>query len=76
VTIRQQNGADLANDTRFDLAWLPPPFIPQPAVASALPGAAAAPHLGGWLVLGRSKSGSTPVKDALTWLKARPARST
>lgn len=58
-----------ADDTGFDLAWLPAPFLPQPAVAGALPRVAAALHPGRWPVLGYSKSGSTPVEDTFTRLK-------
>lgn len=48
---------------------LPAPFIPQPAMADALPPVVPALHPRGWLVLGRSKSGAAPVEDALTRLK-------
>jgi protein-L-isoaspartate O-methyltransferase len=69
VTVRKQDAADFTDDTRFDLAWLPAPFIPQPALASAMPRVAAALHPGGWLLLGHGKSGGSQVEDALTQLK-------
>jgi hypothetical protein len=69
VTVRKQDVADFTDDTGFDLAWLPAPFIPQSAVHSALPRVAAALHPGGWLVVGHGKFGGTPVEDALTQLK-------
>ena len=66
MTVRKQNVADSAGATGFDLAWLPGAVHPAPAVAGALPPVAAALHSGGWLVPGHSKSGGTPVQDALT----------
>jgi len=69
VTVRKRTWPASPTTPGFDLAWLPAPFISQPAVARALPRVAAALHPGGWLVLGHSKSGGTPVEDALTRLK-------
>ena len=69
VAVRKQDVADFTDDTGFDLAWLPAPFIPQPALRSALPRVAAALLPGGWLILGHGKFGGTPVEDALTRLK-------
>jgi len=66
VTVRKRTWPASPTTPGFDLAWLPAPFISQPAVARALPRVAAALHPGGWLVLGHSKSGGTPVDDALT----------
>ncbi len=37
VTVRKQDIAGFTDDTGFDLAWLPAPFIPQSAMHSALP---------------------------------------
>ena len=69
VTVRRQDVADVADDTGFDLAFLPAPFIPQPAVHAALPRIAAVLRPGGWLMVGHGKFGGTPVQDALTRLK-------
>jgi predicted O-methyltransferase YrrM len=69
VTVRKQDVADVADDTGFDLAFLPAPFIPQPAVRAGLPRVAAALRPGGWLMVGHGKFGGTPVQDALTRLK-------
>jgi predicted O-methyltransferase YrrM len=69
VTVRKQDVAEFADDAGFDVAWLPAPFIPQPAVHAGLPRVAAALHPGGWLILGHGKLGGTPVEDAVTRLK-------
>jgi protein-L-isoaspartate O-methyltransferase len=69
VTVRKQDVAEFADDAGFDLAWVPAPFIPPPALHAGLPRVVAALHPGGWLMLGHGKSGGTPVQDALTRLK-------
>jgi predicted O-methyltransferase YrrM len=69
VTVRKQDVADFADDAGFDVAWLPAPFIAQPALRSGMPRAAAALRTGGWLIVGHGKFGGTPVQDALTRLK-------
>ncbi len=69
VTVRKQDVAGFADDTGFDLAFLPAPFIPQPAVHGGLPRVAAALRPGGWLMAGHGKFGGTPAEDALTRLK-------
>jgi predicted RNA methylase len=69
VTVRTQDVAGFADGTGFDLAFLPAPFVPQPAVRAGLPRVAAALRPGGWLMVGHGKFGGTPVEDALTRLK-------
>jgi len=69
VTVRKQDVAGFADDAGFDLAFLPAPFIPQPALGAGLPRVAAALRPGGWLMVGHGKFGVTPAEDALTRLK-------
>jgi len=69
VTVRKQDVADFTDDTGFDLAWLPAPFIPQPVMTGGLLRVVAALRPGGWLMMGHGKFGGTPVQDALTRLK-------
>jgi SAM-dependent methyltransferase len=69
VTVRRQDVAEFADDAGFDLAFLPAPFIPQPAMHAGLPRVAAVLRPGGWLMVGHGKFGGTPVQDALTRLK-------
>ena len=69
VTVRKQDVAGFSDDDGFDLAWLPAPFIPQPALHAGLPRVAAALRPGGWLMVGHGKFDGTPVQNALTRLK-------
>lgn len=69
VTVRKQDVAEFADDSGFDAAWLPAPFIAPSALHAGLPRIAAALRPGGWLILGHGKLGGTPVEDALTRLK-------
>jgi len=69
VRVRQQDVADFADDAGFDLAFLPAPFIAQPALHRGLPRVAAALRPGGWLMVGHGRFAGTPVQDALTRFK-------
>jgi hypothetical protein len=69
VTVRKQDVAGFSDDDGFDLAWLPAPFIPQPALHAGLPRVAAALRPGGWLIVGHGKFNGTPAQTALTRLK-------
>jgi protein-L-isoaspartate O-methyltransferase len=69
VTVCNMDVADFADDTGFDVAWLPAPFIPQPALSAGLPQVTAALRPGGWLMVGHGKFGGTAIEDALTRLK-------
>jgi 2-polyprenyl-3-methyl-5-hydroxy-6-metoxy-1,4-benzoquinol methylase len=69
VTVRKQDVAEFTDDTEFDMAWLPAPFIHQPALSNGLLRVAAVLRPGGWLIVGHGKFGGTPVEDALTRLK-------
>jgi SAM-dependent methyltransferase len=69
VTVRKQDVAGFSDDDGFDLAWLPAPFIPRPALHAGLPRVAAALRPGGWLMVGHGKFDGTPVQNALTRLK-------
>jgi predicted O-methyltransferase YrrM len=70
VGVRKQDVAGFTDDGGgFDVAWLPAPFIPQPALHAGLPRVAAALRPGGWLIAGHGKFGGNPAEDALTRLK-------
>ena len=69
VTVRKQDVVEFADDAGFDLAWLPAPFIAEPALHAGLPRVVATLRPGGWLIVGHGKFGGTPAEDALTRLK-------
>lgn len=69
VTVRKQDVANFTDDAGFDVAYLPLPFVPRPAVQAGLPRIAAALRPGGWVFVVRGKFGGTPAEDALTRLK-------
>ena len=69
VTVRKQDVAVFTDDTGFDLAFLPAPFIPLPALEAGLPRVAAALRPCGWVFVAHGKFGGTPAEDALTRLK-------
>ena len=67
--MRKHDVAEFADDAGFDLAWLPAPFIAEPALHAGLPRVVAALRPGGWLIVGHGKFGGTSAEDALTRLK-------
>jgi 2-polyprenyl-3-methyl-5-hydroxy-6-metoxy-1,4-benzoquinol methylase len=69
VTVRNQDVAGFTGDTGFDLAFLPAPFVPRPALQAGLPRIAAALRPAGWVFVARGKFDGTPAEDALTRLK-------
>jgi SAM-dependent methyltransferase len=69
VRVRKQDVAGFTDDTGFDLAFLPAPFVPRPAVQAGLPRITAALRPRGWVFVARGKFGGTPAEDALTRLK-------
>ena len=69
VTVRKQDVAGFRDDAGFDMAYLPAPFVPLPAVRAGLPRVVTALRAGGWLFVAHGKVGGTPIEDALTQLK-------
>src|SRR5262249_47057891 len=69
VTVRKQDVAGFTDDTGFDLAYLPAPFVPRPALQAGLPRIAAALRPGGWVFVANGKFSGTPAEAALTRLK-------
>jgi SAM-dependent methyltransferase len=69
VAVRKQDVAGFTDDAGFDLAYLPAPFVPRPALQAGLPRVVAALRPGGWLFVAHGKFGGTPAEDALTRLK-------
>jgi SAM-dependent methyltransferase len=70
VELRQQDVAALDEPQRYDLAWLPAPFIPPDALRAGTGRVATALRPGGWLILGHGRlSDGDPLDEALTRLK-------
>jgi Methyltransferase domain len=69
VTVRKQDVAGFTDDAGFDLAFLPAPFVPFPALEAGLPRVVAALRPRGWAFVAHGKFGGTPAEDALTRLK-------
>jgi len=69
VTVIRQDVAGLTDETGFDLAHFPSPFVPRHAVEAGLPRVAATLRPGGWVFVTRGKFDGTPAQDALTRLK-------
>jgi 2-polyprenyl-3-methyl-5-hydroxy-6-metoxy-1,4-benzoquinol methylase len=69
VTVRKQDVAGFTDDTGFDLAFLPAPFVARPALQAGLPRVVAALRPGGWVFVAHGKFGATSAEDSLTRLK-------
>lgn len=69
VVLRHQDVAGLTDEDSFALAWLPAPFVPEPALRAGVPRVARALIPGGWVTLGHGKLGDDPVDEALTRFK-------
>lgn len=52
IELRQQPVQDLPDRDRFDLVWLPGPFLPEAALGDAIAVSRRAATVGGWVVLG------------------------
>lgn len=69
VSFRRQSVTDLDEEDRYDLAWLPAPFVPRAALTAGMTRVARAMRPGGWMVLGHGKFSGDAVADSLTRLK-------
>jgi SAM-dependent methyltransferase len=69
VRVRKQDVAGFTDDTGFDLAYFPAPFVPRSALQAGLPRVAATLCPGGWVFVARGKFDGTPAENALTRLK-------
>lgn len=70
VDLRLQDVAELADEPRYCLAWLPAPFLPHAALEVGVPRVAAALVPGGWLVLGHGKLSRAGLAEAVARLQA------
>jgi SAM-dependent methyltransferase len=66
IELRLQDVASLEDDRAYALAWLPSPFIPQPALDAGLLRIARALVPGGWLVMAHGKFHDDQLKNAVS----------
>ncbi len=76
VELRLQGVEELTDSQRFDLAWLPAPFIPSSIITTAFGRLHDALRPGGWLVVGAGRFEGTPLSVAVTKWKTYRAGGT
>jgi predicted O-methyltransferase YrrM len=69
VVLRRQDVSTLNEPGTYALAWLPAPFIPEPALRSGAHRIAAALAPGGWIVLGHGKYTGDMAEDSINRFK-------
>ena len=69
IILRQQDVASLREPETYALAWLPAPFIPEPALGAGVLRVTESLLPGGWLMLGHGKYGGSAVDDAVSRFK-------
>lgn len=69
VQLRHQSVTDLNDQATYDLAWLPAPFIPPPALELGMANVVAALKPGGLLMVGHGRFDGTDLQNAITRFK-------
>jgi predicted O-methyltransferase YrrM len=69
VTVREQDLATLSDESLYDLAWLPAPFVPPDPLEVGVARISTALRPGGWLIMGHGKFSGDPIEDALNRFK-------
>ena len=69
VELRQQDVSTLVERDTYALAWVPAPFIPQPALSAGVARITDALVPGGWMMLGHGKVGNNLAENALDRFK-------
>src|SRR4051794_13694878 len=69
VDLRQQDVAELTDRDCYDLAWIPAPFVPEPAFSTGLARVAAALRPGGMLMVGHGRLEGDDLEVAITRFK-------
>jgi methylase of polypeptide subunit release factors len=69
VVLRQLDVSMLDEADAYSLAWLPAPFIPEPALRAGVTQVTRALVPGGWLMLGHGRFTGDPLDDALSRFK-------
>jgi methyltransferase family protein len=69
IVLREQDVATLDEEVTYALAWLPAPFLPEPALRAGIPRVARALAPEGWVMLGHGKFNHGSADDAITRFK-------
>jgi methylase of polypeptide subunit release factors len=69
IELRQQNVAELTETARYDLAWIPAPFVPEPAFSAGVARMVAALRPGGVLMVGHGSFDGSELQIAITRFK-------
>lgn len=69
VDLRHQDVADLTEDAVYDLAWVPAPFVPQPALTAGIACIFTALRPGGLVMIGHGTFDGDDLPVALTRFK-------
>jgi SAM-dependent methyltransferase len=69
LDLRDQDVADLAEDAVYDLAWVPAPFVPQPALTAGIARIFTALRPGGLVMIGHGTLDGDDLPVALTRFK-------
>ena len=69
VEFRGQSVEQLTDEARYDLAWLPAPFVPEPAFSTGVDRIVTALRPGGLLMVGHGKFDGTDLANAISRFK-------
>ncbi len=69
VVLREQDVGDLDEPDTYDLAWLPAPFVPEPALRRGVAAISRALVPGGWLMVGHGRYAGDLVDDSISRFK-------
>jgi hypothetical protein len=69
VILRHEDVSDLSEISRYALAWLPAPFVPQGALRDGAARVVRALVPGGWIMVGHGRYGRDPADDAVNRFK-------
>ncbi len=70
IELRNQDVASVEDDEAYEVAWLPAPFIPRPALDAGLPRLAKALVPGGWLIMAHGQFHEDLLKNAISRFQA------
>jgi SAM-dependent methyltransferase len=66
VELRQQDVAELTDEASYDLAWMPAPFVPEPAFGTGVARIVRALRPGGLLMIGHGRYDGSELETAMT----------